>query len=235
MAIFKRKPSAKSGVDTSDLAPPNPYLAARREWDERYGDLIARAKNWRLVALLLALALLMAVGGLVAMGMQSRVQPYIVEVDGLGRQVGGGFAQAIPIADDRLKRATVARWVNDLRSVVSDGVVQRQMIDRVYAHIAQGSVAQTQISDFYKSDPPQKRAASQIVTAEVVAVYPSSPMTYEVEWVETIRNLQGAIESQQRWRASLTLAVNPPTDEVLAQVNPLGIYVTVVSWSKVLK
>ena len=25
----------------------NPYLAARREWDERYGDLISRARNWR--------------------------------------------------------------------------------------------------------------------------------------------------------------------------------------------
>ncbi len=25
----------------------NPYLAGRREWDERYGDLITRARNWR--------------------------------------------------------------------------------------------------------------------------------------------------------------------------------------------
>ncbi len=25
----------------------NPYLAARKEWDERYGDLISRARNWR--------------------------------------------------------------------------------------------------------------------------------------------------------------------------------------------
>ena len=23
----------------------NPYLAARREWDERYGDLVTRARN----------------------------------------------------------------------------------------------------------------------------------------------------------------------------------------------
>ena len=34
-------------------APYNPYLAAaRRAWDERYGDLITRARNWRLAALL---------------------------------------------------------------------------------------------------------------------------------------------------------------------------------------
>ena len=28
----------------------SPYLAARREWDERYGDLITRARNWRTMA-----------------------------------------------------------------------------------------------------------------------------------------------------------------------------------------
>jgi type IV secretory pathway TrbF-like protein len=30
----------------------SPYLAARREWDERYGNLITRAKNWRIAAFL---------------------------------------------------------------------------------------------------------------------------------------------------------------------------------------
>jgi hypothetical protein len=32
--------------------PPesSPYLAARREWDERYGSFITRAKNWRTAA-----------------------------------------------------------------------------------------------------------------------------------------------------------------------------------------
>ena len=33
----------------------NPYLAARREWDERYGHLITRERNWRLMALISAL------------------------------------------------------------------------------------------------------------------------------------------------------------------------------------
>jgi type IV secretory pathway TrbF-like protein len=33
-------------------APHSPYLAARREWDERYGDLITRARNWRTMAAL---------------------------------------------------------------------------------------------------------------------------------------------------------------------------------------
>jgi type IV secretion system protein VirB5 len=40
----------------------NPYLAARHEWDERYGDLITRAKNWRLMAALCSLIALCPFG-----------------------------------------------------------------------------------------------------------------------------------------------------------------------------
>jgi type IV secretory pathway TrbF-like protein len=43
----------------------NPYLAARREWDERYGDLITRAKNWRLMAIYCSLIALVATAGIV--------------------------------------------------------------------------------------------------------------------------------------------------------------------------
>jgi type IV secretion system protein VirB5 len=46
--------------------------------------------------------------------------------------------------------------------------------------------------------------------------------------------LGGDVQSEQAWKGSFTIAVNPPTDEQLARVNPLGVYVTNASWSKVL-
>ena len=82
---------------------------------------------------------------------------------------------------------------------------------------------------------PQTRAQSQIVTVEVASVLPTTSNTYEIDWVETTRNLQGTVQGTQRWRGSLTLVVNPPTDEQLVRLNPLGIYVSEVNWSKVLK
>jgi type IV secretory pathway TrbF-like protein len=42
------------------------------------------------------------------------------------------------------------------------------------------------------------------------------------------------VESEERWKGSFTIAVNPPSDERLMRINPLGIYVTNVSWSRVL-
>ena len=68
-------------------SPHNPYLAARREWDERYGDLITRAKNWRTLAALCSLVALVATSGIVWLSAHSHVVPFVVLVDNLGRPV----------------------------------------------------------------------------------------------------------------------------------------------------
>ena len=220
--------------DTITNREQNPYLAARREWDERYGDLITRARNWRAAAFLALTVVLAETGGLIALAMKTKVVPFVVAVDNLGRVVASGTADQATVADDKLKRASLLQWVSDLRIVTSDGVAQRKAIDRVYAMIGRGSPAQIQVSEFYRNDPPQQRAQTQMVNVDVKAVYASSEKSYEVEWVETARSLGGDIQSEQRWKGSFTIAVNPPTDERLVRVNPLGIYVTNVSWSKVL-
>jgi type IV secretion system protein VirB5 len=225
---------AGHAVDTTPGGALNPYLAARKEWDERYGNLITRAKNWRAAAFLFGLVSLSAVVGLIFAFRQAKVVPYVVAVDGLGRVVASGTAEAASVADDRMKRAALFQWVSDWRTVTIDGIAQRKAIDRVYAMIGSGTPAQVTVSEFYRKDPPHNRAETQTVDVEVKAVFATSERTYEVEWVETIRNLTGQVQSEQRWKGSFTIAVNPPAEERLARVNPLGVYVTNASWSKVL-
>lgn len=221
---------AKSGAP----AESSPYLAARREWDERYGSLITRARNWRLAALLALAVALVATCGLIVLSTKAKVIPYVVAIDNLGRVLAAGPADQASRADDRLKRAALFQWVSDLRTVTTDGVAQRKAIDRVYSMIASGSPAQVEIGEFYRSDPPYQRAQTKTVDVDVKAVFAASDKTYQVEWTETIRGLSGQVESEDRWKGSFTIAVSPPTDEKLIRVNPLGIYVTNVSWSKVL-
>ena len=212
----------------------NPYLAARREWDERYGDLITRAKNWRLAAFLALGIAVIETGGLIALSLRSKVVPFVVAVDNLGRVVASGTADQVSAADDRLKRAALVQWVSDWRTVTSDGVAQRKGIDRVYSMVGRGTPAQVQVSEYYRNDPPYKRAQTQMVSVDVKAVYSSSDKTWELEWVEVARGVNGDVQSEQRWKGSFTLAVNPPSDERLARVNPLGLYITNLSSSKVL-
>ncbi|MFL6451541.1 MAG: conjugal transfer protein TrbF [Bryobacteraceae bacterium] len=214
--------------------PENPYLAARREWDERYGHLIARERNWRLMALLCALSSLLTVAGLVYLSARTHIVPFVVAMDSLGRPVAAGAAEQTTTADDRIKRATLYTWLENLRLVTSDGVAQRKSIDRVYAYVASGSQAQAFISDFYRGDPPQKRAQTETASIEVQSVLPTSDRTFEIEWAETTRDLYGTVTQRARWKAAFTIAINPPTDEVTARVNPLGIYVTNASWGKLL-
>ena len=63
----------------------SPYLAARDEWNERYRDLIAAARNWRLLAVTSSVVALVAVLGLIVIGAKPKVIPYIVAVDNLGK------------------------------------------------------------------------------------------------------------------------------------------------------
>lgn len=212
----------------------NPYLAARREWDERYGNQITRERNWRLMALISALIALAAIGGMIRLSTKTHIVPFVVAMDSLGRTVAAGPAEEASASDDRIKRATLFTFVEDLRTVTSDGVAQRKAIDRVYAHIASGGQSQVFISEFYRSSPPQKRASTETVSVEVRSVLPTSERTFEVEWTETTRDLYGAVKAQDRWKAVFAIAVNPPLDEALARINPLGIYVTNANWGKVL-
>ena len=212
----------------------NPYLAARREWDERYGDLITRARNWRALAVICAVTTLVATGGLMWLSAHSRIVPFVVLVDNLGRPLASGIAEQATVNDDRLKRASILAWVGDFRLVTSDGMAQRKAIDHVYAQIASGSQAQAFVSDFYRAIPPFKRAQIETVSIDVNSVLPTSDRTFEVDWVETTRDLYGAVKATDRWKGSFSIALNPPTDERLARINPLGVYVTNVSLAKVL-
>ncbi len=233
---FKRKENRhRTSIATAAAAAEyNPYLAARREWDERYGDQITRAKNWRTMAALSGLVSLLATSGMIWMSVRSHVVPFVVLVDNLSRPIASGIAEQASGSDDRLKRASIFTWIENLRLVTTDGVAQRKAIDRVYAEIGDGTAAQTFISDFYRADPPSKRAQTETVSVEVNAVLPTSDRTYEVEWVETTRDLYGAVKATDRWKGSFSVVVNPPKDERQARVNPVGLYVTSASWAKVL-
>jgi type IV secretion system protein VirB5 len=212
----------------------SPYLAARDEWNERYRDLIVAARNWRLLAVTSSMVALVAVLGLIVIGAKPKVIPYLVAVDNLGNVVSQGTAVQASVADDRLKRAALWSWVQDWRMVSSDATVEKNAIERVYAQIGNGTPAALRISDAYRDGSPLKLAQTETVSVNVRALYASSKDSYEVEWTETIFDLKGEQIGTQNYKGVITISIHPPDDEGLARVNPLGIYVTNVSWSKVL-
>src|SRR5260370_9632626 len=98
----------------------NPYVEARREWDERYADLVLGKRNWQITAggpLLLSLIL---AAGVVWQSTRSRFIPYVVEVDKLGYGLTVP-KPLIPTTDpalvDLMQRSAVASFIPNARSV----------------------------------------------------------------------------------------------------------------------
>src|SRR5438132_1489942 len=83
--------------------PITPYQKAAQVWDERMGSARVQAKNWRLMAFgSLALSLALA-AGLIWQSSQSRITPYVVEVDKLGEvRAVGPAVQSYEPADAQL-------------------------------------------------------------------------------------------------------------------------------------
>jgi len=224
----------KGGVVSTSEAV-SPYIAARHEWDERYGSVITQAHNWRVAFQVASVIALVAVAGATWLAVHSRTKVFVVALDHLARSVAAGYADQTNVAsDDRVRRSSILNWVESLRTVTSDTIAQAKAIRAVYAQIAQGSAAMSAINDFYRRDPPQPRGKTETVSVEVNTVLPTSDRSYEVDWTETTRDLQGVVTATAQWKGSFTIAVDPPTDEATARMNPVGIYVTNASWSRVL-
>ena len=213
--------------------PQTPYVRARQEWDERFGDQIKSKNNWRLAAFVSMGTTLVCVTGMVAIGYRSNTVPYVVALDDVGRAVPVIPAKQVAVKDVRLQEAVVARWITNLRTIVTDAVAERRLVDEVYAQTAQNSPASATITEFYSKNSPFDLLTKQTVDASVESIVQQSPKTYEVAWTEVTRDLGGGLVATHRYRAFVSVVTEEVTDAKQALVNPLGLYVTNLTWGEV--
>ncbi|QDC37211.1 conjugal transfer protein TrbF [Sphingobium fuliginis] len=212
--------------------PETPYQRAGQLWDERIGSARVQARNWRLMAfggLFLTTGLSTA---LVWQSMQSRVVPYVVEVDQLGA------AQAItPAAKDY--RPTdpqiawfLARFVTDIRARSLDAVLMRENWLQAYDFASpRGAIF---LGDYARSANPFADVGDKTVSVQVTSVVRASPTSFQVKWTEN-RYERGAPSGTSHWTAILTVIVKPPRDADTLRKNPLGLYVDAIDWSRELE
>lgn len=211
--------------------PENPYLAARLEWNERYGSYVKAAAAWRIVGVT---GMLMAVIGFsyaLFQSTQVKLVPYIVEVDRLGTTASVGFPQQIEYADPRVVRATLGSFVASFRSITPDAVVQKQYIDRTYAHLRTSDPATEKVNAWFRGNSPFERARTMTVAVEVTNIVPLSNQTYQIDWTEYERDRQGKELGTRRYRGVATVALNPPQDEAIIRLNPIGLYLKDFDWT----
>ena len=227
--------SPHKGWARTEKTPPE-VLRGRYEFARQFTDLAKGKRNWQLVAFGSLALLALSVVGLVTLATQSRVVPYVVEVDRLGRAEAIAPAEAVPAVADRVVTAAVARFVADIRTAYPDPVAQRDAVYRAYAHVA--GDAQGYLEGYF-SDPvndPRQQGRGYRRAVEVTNVLPvpggveGGPTTYRVQWNEREESPREGTR-ERAWEGYLSVTVAPPTTTEAVERNPLGVYVTDLSWS----
>jgi type IV secretory pathway TrbF-like protein len=218
----------------------NPYLTARRTWNEHVGSVISSRQTWQVIGILSMMIALGAVGGIIHIGSQSKFIPYVVEVDKLGGVRVAGPVTSTSRADSRIIHAAVADFIEDARIISPDAQLQRKAILSVYAHLAPNDPATVKMNEYMNGNEaasPFKRATKEMVSTEILSVLLQTPSTWQVDWKETVRDRQGVRHSEPAiMRALVTVYIadsaSGTSEEEQIRNNPLNIYVRDFSWSR---
>lgn len=217
----------------------NPFLAARRTWNDQSAANVASRQMFQLLGVLALLVALAAVGGSIYIGSQSKFVPYVVEVDRARQPLAVAPAERASPVDQRVLHASVADWIGSVRLVTPDIALQRKAVFKVYSMLAPNDPATAKANEWLNGtdeSSPFKRAANETVSVELASVIPQTGETWQVDWTETVRDRQGVMKGQpQRWRALVTIYVMPITPETTDEDmrnNPLSVHVRDFSWSK---
>lgn len=215
--------------------------AARRRNGDRLAEANDEARSWKLAFWLTLLLLAGASGGLLFVALQPRFVPYTVALDEHGIAIPMGPAERTTRANPNATRAELTRFITDVRTVSSDPHAQRAMVERAYAH---STPAAANLLNAYFRDPANdarvvsQRAVRLVRVLRITPLPTPSSDTWNVLWQEIEIENGSDSRSTTTWEAYLTVSVagGPGADrrtEEQIRLNPLGIYVTDLSWSPV--
>ncbi len=212
--------------------PETAYQRAGQLWDLRIGSARVQARNWRLMALG---GLFLTVGlssALVWQSMQSRVVPYVVEVDKLGQ------AQAItPVGTEyRPTDPQIAwhlgRFIMGIRGRSLDAVLMRENWLSAYDYATdRGALF---LGEYARAANPFAEIGRRTVSVQVTSVVRASDTSFRINWTEQAYE-RGSLTGTSRWTAVATIKLKPPRSAEILRKNPLGLYVDAIDWSRELE
>ncbi len=163
--------------------PETPFQRAGQLWDERIGSARVQARNWRLMAFgSLGLASALA-GGMVWQSQQSRVTPYVVEVDRLGEARAVTPAEADYQPTDPQIAWHLGHFIEQVRSISLDPVLMRQ--DWLSAYDFTTRRGAQFLGDYARSADPFAQIGQKSVAIQVTSVVRASDRSFQVKWTET--------------------------------------------------
>lgn len=212
--------------------PDTPYARAGQLWDQRIGSARVQAANWRLMALgglLLSTGLAAA---LVWQSMQSRVIPYVVEVDNLGQAQAVAPAGAEYRPTDPQIAWHLSRFVTNIRARSLDAVLMRENWLSAYDFASERGALF--LGEYARASNPFAEVGRRTVSVQVTSVVRASENSFRINWTE-LSYERGSLSRTARWTAVITVKLQPPRSAEVLRKNPLGLYVDAIDWSRELE
>ena len=236
-ALFKKIPCSENVanpvITRSDK--PNPYFDARRTYKAQVDEIIASRQTWQTMAILGLLIGLASVGGMIYIGSQSKFIPLVFKEDAQRNLISMTRGDRMGTATIEDYRAQAKNFIENLRLVTPDITLQRIAIFRAYAALSSQDPAIQKTNEFLQSSSPFERAATETVNTEIKSIIQATEGSWQLDWLETVRDRKGIIKNKYMMRALISLYQNEPTtktseEEVLN--NPHFIFVRDFNWSK---
>ena len=215
----------------------DPYIKARKEYDEITHNINAAKQNWQRLCYILGFALVVSIVSNIFTINRAHIIPYIVQVDNLGRALSEGQVKAVPLDDQRIIKAFVYQYIDMARSVIADPESLRAHLSQVY----QESIKSVQVNfldPYYKENNPFDYAQNKGTKhLEFSALLKEAEHAYSVEWREIERNYDNQVLGEVRYKALITVIQIAKVNEDQYRdnpFNPFGLYVTSISWTKLM-
>ncbi len=221
-----RRPAVHYGLTP---APVTPFQKAAQVWDERLGSARVQAHNWRLMAFgCLLLAALSAGDDIWWRAHRSVVVPYVVQMSrGEVEGVHEGRTPYTPTDPEIAQQ--LARFIENVRGSSIDQVIVHRDWLNAYDFVTDRGAAF--LNDYARLHDPFADIGKRSVIVNVVSVVRASDKSFQVQWDEQTY-LNGTAAGTEQWTAILTVVIQPPDNAKKLLINPLGIYVDGISWSR---
>ncbi len=208
-------------------------LEEGRVFDTPFLRLADTGRSWQ-VAFYAALAVIaILVVSLAQLAVHSRVLVHVVEVDPLGRAVYAGPARELEDPEPYV-RHELSEFVIDLRTVVADKRALFRNRSRALIHATQAVRATL---DRYFGDPandPRRLALRFYREVHILSLLPLSETSWQIQWTETdYTRSHGRRIGRSSWTSVIEIKLVPARERPSVSAdNPLGLYVTNLTWSK---
>ncbi|MBF0451291.1 MAG: hypothetical protein HQK75_11355 [Candidatus Magnetomorum sp.] len=216
---------------TPDGIAETPYQRAKQDFDDLIGNARLQAYHWRLAFFCTIVVLCITVLGMIYLSSQSKIIPYIVEVDTSGRVRLVGKAERVDY-EPRMEsiKYFLSLFVNEIRSIPADPVLLKKNFLNAYHFVT--NKGRNLLNEYARQYDPFTKQKDYVISVEISNVVKMSEMSYQIQWVEQLFSKNGSMINQNHFTGIFSISFSTPKDETILQKNPLGLFIDFFNISK---